>query len=264
MFKKYLLFIFLLPFSLFSNSCYDIYGLKDENRVNSSIYILIDGTFEADFAMREQVYNNIKNLIHPNRYFYIAEFSAFIDNVYNKKIYDITIEDKMENSFFTAKSTLKKLNKCLRDQKVFAKSKLPAVIEQVLDKEKENMIKSEILFALKDFSFIIKNDKSKYKIVIILSDMLENSALTTFYYKNSLRELNPSQEIAKINENSMFADFGGANAYVIGAGLAGQGGYKNSKILEKFRTFWTNYFSKSNANLIEFGMPILKQDILIK
>lgn len=264
MLKRYLLFIFLLPFSLFSNSCYDIYGLEDENQIVSSIYILVDETFEADYAMKEQVYNNIKNLIYPNRYFYIAEFSAFIDNVYNKKVYDITIENKMKNSFFTAKSTLKKLNKCLQDQKKFARSKLPAVIENILNKQKEKMVKSEILYALKDFAYIIKSDKSKHKIVIIFSDMLENSALTTFYYRNSLRTLNPSREIAKLDKESMFADFGGANIYVIGAGLAGRGGYKNSKVLEKFRAFWISYFSKSNANLIEFGMPILKQDILIK
>lgn len=252
---------FIFATFLNANSCYKLYDLQDENEISYSVYIFIDETFKPDSAIKNQLYRSIHSLISPNNYFYIAKFSAFIDDNYNKKIYDIKIEDKMKNGFFTSKTKLKKLDKCIKDQKNFAKIKLQNSIEEIFTNEKSDIPKSEILYALKDFSDIVKTQKSKKTIVIILSDMLENSSITSFYNQGSLRIINATDEIKKVEKADLFANFNGAYIYVIGAGFVGKGGYKNHKTLNHFKSFWQKYFLKSNSNLVEFAMPLLKSEI---
>lgn len=59
---------------------------------------------------------------------------------------------------------------------------------------------------------------------------------------------------------NMFADFGGAKVYVMGAGLVSEQGkakgvYRDPKMMQALKAFWTEWFKRSNAELVEFGMP---------
>ncbi len=52
--------------------------------------------------------------------------------------------------------------------------------------------------------------------------------------------------------------------YVVGTGIVtGKNSttYRDPKILISLKNFWEEYFSKSNANLVELGQPALKNDI---
>ncbi len=62
----------------------------------------------------------------------------------------------------------------------------------------------------------------------------------------------------------LISDFGGASLYVVGTGIVtGKNSttYRDPKILISLKNFWEEYFSKSNANLVELGQPALKNDI---
>lgn len=256
--------ILLLPFIILANSCYEIYELDDENELESAVFILLDETAYFDNISIDQISEGVRNLVDKNTYFYIAKFSAFIDGFYNQKIFDIKVEDNLpkEIEYKTSKSKLNKFKKCLRDQKPYAKKMISSKILEVLQNNELEIPKSEIVNGLKDYSEVIKRNKAKDKIVIIASDMLENSDLTSFYSKGALRNLDFKKELEKVEKAGLFSDFGGARVFVIGAGLTkDKNGYKNSKTLENFKDFWQSFFKNSNANLVEFGMPTLKGDI---
>ncbi len=66
-----------------------------------------------------------------------------------------------------------------------------------------------------------------------------------------------------LRKTLFFSDFGGASLYVVGTGIiTGKNSttYRDPKILMSLKNFWEEYFSKSNANLVELGQPALKND----
>lgn len=113
--------------------------------------------------------------------------------------------------------------------------------------------------------------------------MLENSAVARFRDENCMRKLNTANEIKKIEAKQLLGDFSGASVYVLGAGIL-KGTCKptlsgTKKVLQLFwqypladanaarppspdalqtlKSFWQSYFQRSNAKLVEFGMPML-------
>ncbi|MGP1484618.1 MAG: hypothetical protein ACTTJC_00720 [Campylobacter sp.] len=243
-----------------SSSCYEIFDIKDTNEQKNAVFILVDETAKFDNTIKSQMLFNLEQLLEPNTYFYVAKFSAFIDGFYNQLVFDIKIEDKLseDEEYHISKNKLAKLHKCLKDQKPYVRTKLISNVSKLISPKNTQIAKSEILNALKDYSAVVKRNKAKNKLVIIVSDMLENSAVTTFYAKGSLRKIDEIAQMQKARQAELIGDFGGAKIYVLGAGLIDNHSYKNSSVLRNFSNFWNEYFKASNANLIEFAMPTLK------
>lgn len=116
---------------------------------------------------------------------------------------------------------------------------------------------------MQDFSVnVIAPIETKRKIVILASDMLENSTITSFYANNTIRQISPSKELNTIKTSGLFGNFGGAEMYVVGAGMTnGAKKYVDPKKLNALKSFWSDYFASSNANLKYFGTPALKTAI---
>ena len=98
--------------------------------------------------------------------------------------------------------------------------------------------------------------------MILASDMLENSSITSFYANNAVRQIDAKNELKKVGDSDFFADFGNADVFVIGTGITkNYKKYINAKQLSSFSKFWSEYFEKSNARLVDFGTPALKSVI---
>lgn len=97
--------------------------------------------------------------------------------------------------------------------------------------------------------------------------MLENSSVTSFYANQAVRQINADKELKLVADNQLYGDFGGARVYVIGAGLLAEdakhpkGIYRSTQTMQALSKFWTGYFQKSNAELVEFGQPALLNPI---
>lgn len=101
----------------------------------------------------------------------------------------------------------------------FCEKNVKSGIESGFLKKGEDIAKSDIFYALKDFASGIKDYEAKRKIVILASDMLENSAITSFYGKNAVRGIDSVKELAKVEKEGLITDFGETEVYVIGVGL---------------------------------------------
>lgn len=265
-------FLFLGMVSLFadSNSCYDIYKTtkKPDSSIDKAVFVLIDETTSFNDSLQEQIIKNTLSKIAPANYIYIGKFSAFIDNHYNEKVFEFKLDIPMsaDERYYERKDTLAKVDKCLKDQQQFVSNQIVQSIKKSFLKPDDNIAKSDILYALKDFGEnVIAKTEAKEKIVILASDMLENSTITSFYAKGVTRLLQPDVELNKIQKENLFSNFDNSKIYVIGTGLIvskeNNKTYRDPKILGSLKDFWTKYFTKSNGNLVEMGQPALKNDI---
>lgn len=80
-----------------------------------------------------------------------------------------------------------------------------------------SLAKSDVLSSLKEIASVVRTSSAKNKIVILSSDMLENSSITSFYNNQSVRLIDAEKEFNTISKQDLLADFSGAHVYVIGA-----------------------------------------------
>lgn len=262
--------IVFFAISLFaSQSCYDMYKLeqKPEQSIETALFILIDETTLFDETLKQQVWDNALRHLKQGNYVYVAKFSAFINQSYNKKVFEFTLDRPLseKEKYNERKDTLTKLDKCLKDEYVFVGTNTQKAINESFGTPANTIAKSDIFYALNDFGLnAIKEVKAKRKIVILASDMLENSSISSFYANNAVRQIVPNDELKKVQNNNLLSDFGGAEIYIIGAGtIAPVKGdtYRDPKKLNALKSFWEEYFKQSNAKLVEMGQPALKRVI---
>lgn len=270
---KFFIFVLLISAltSLFaSSSCYDIYksSAKPNTSIERAIFVLIDETTLFNDKLQEQIIKNTLSKIAPANYIYIGKFSAFIDNHYNEKIFEFKIDTPLtsDERYYEKKDTLKKIDKCLKDQQGYVSNQIAESIKESFLNPNDDIAKSDVLYALQDFGQnVISQVEAKEKIVILASDMLENSTITSFYSKGATRLIQPETELNKIEKSNLYSNFDNSKIYVIGTGLISSKDnnktYRDPKILASLKDFWTKYFVKSNGNLIEMGQPALKNEI---
>lgn len=189
-------------------------------------------------------------------------FSAFSQGRYLSEGFTAALDAQLDDKirYETPKKTLAIFDRCLAQKAPAMKQQLQSNLEQAMQQASGKLAKSDVIQSLVELAKVIKSNPAESKRALIFSDMLENSSITSFYSNNSVKKLDVAKELALVEKASMFADFGGAKVYVMGAGLLSEQGkakgvYRDPKTLHALQAFWTEWFKKSNAELVEFGMP---------
>ena len=265
--RKILLICILIFAAFGAPSCYDISKIEKFGDMKSerAVFILIDETTPFNEQLKQQIINNALNFANHGNHIFIAKFSAFLQGKYNEVLFDFVIDTPLadDQRYNLSKNVIAKFDKCLKDQLGYVRKNITDTIKDSFLKDGDKVAKSDILYALKDFAQnIIGPNETQNKVVIMASDMLENSSITSFYAQGKPRKIDSKKEIDIVKKNNLLTDFGGAKVYVIGAGLSdSKKAYINSQMLGSLNDFWSEYFRSSNANLIEMGTPALKREI---
>jgi hypothetical protein len=236
------------------------------------IYVLIDQTVQLDATLQKSVLDNVQAMLKPGTKFVIAEFSAFSQGHYLNVLHTGVIERPIPASEEgnVVMSRLRDFHTCMQQQLVYGQRLALATTGQVLKSGTSTLDQSDILMALKSVSPAVAQEKAAHKLVFVVTDGLENSSITSFYAHNAVRHINPEAELKKAQDNNLFGDFGSARIYVLGAGVmqpaangstAERNGYRDPKTLMDLKQFWRGYFSRSNAQLVEFGAPALLEPL---
>ncbi len=229
------------------------------------IFVAVDQTTPFDAKLKQQIADNIRPFLAPGKAFTIFEFSAFVQGHYVNVLSSGLIEPPLsvESRNDIPKQSLSKFDQCMALAPKHATVAVGKALKSVFESSSSDISKSDIVGSLKEIAGRVKQSSAKDKIVFLASDMLENSSISSFYAKNGVRKIDPEQEMKIMASNQMFADFGGARVFVLGAGLiqedkAGtKGVYRDPKTIASLESFWRKWFAKSNANLVEFGSPAL-------
>ena len=230
------------------------------------LLVVIDQTTPLSPALQQLVANNIKPFLAPGNRFSVVVFSAYTQGHYTELLTAGTLDAELpgEARNDIAKPALTKLDLCLQRQPQQAAQAAGQALRTAYQGTSSNIAKSDIFASLKSIASVIKQSTAQDKVVLIVSDMLENSSVSNFYAEQgkSVRNVVPAKEIRAVEDNHLLADFGGARTYVIGAGLLADDAvhsknYRDPKTMQSLNAFWSEYFSKSNAKLLEFGQPAL-------
>jgi len=250
-------------------SCYSFARLNEHRPAESGreLVVIIDQTVKVPVELKKSVWKQVLRYTQPGDHVILYQFSALLQDKYMKREFDGKLEmplteQKTRNSL--GMDSLKSLDGCLQQQQQFFAQTIGKRMATSFAAQGDNIAKSEILDSLKRISDDLKNDPAHSKTLLIISDMLENSAFGSFYSNNQIRLLAADREMARVTKQNLLADFAGARVYVAGAGLIdsdAKNNYRSGKIMQQLEIFWRDYFAASQATVVSFGAPELTVDL---
>jgi hypothetical protein len=243
-------------------TCYDQLREYAPREALGDLTVLIDQTAYLDARLRQIVKETVDRLIKPGINVSIATFSAYLQGHYLDVLVSGQVEAPIDGKQrdFVSKRDLRQNDQCLSDQLVFARRLAARTLDAAFLATDPNISRSDILAALRDLSRRVGDAQAGGRIVIVVSDMLENSSISSFYHANRLRTLDATAELRKVSAAGIKADFLGARVFVIGAGgvsdkSADDRSYRDPHALMTLEDFWRRWFTSSHADLVEFGKP---------
>jgi len=243
-------------------SCYEQLREYAPRNPIGDLTVLIDQTAYLDARLRQIVRETVDRLLRPGVNLSIATFSAYLQGRY----LDVLVSGQVEAPIdakqrdFVSKRDLRQNEECLSDQVVFARRLAAKNLDAAFEAIDPNIPRSDIIAALRDLSRRVGNAPASNRMVIVVSDMLENSSITSFYRAGRLRTIDATAELRKVAAAGIRADFHDAQIFVIGAGgvserSADDRSYRDPRALLALEEFWRRWFAASHAELIEFGKP---------
>lgn len=249
-------------------SCYAANKLPSQSALDRELFVLVDQTTPLDAGLQNLVRENVGRLIKPGTAFVFGSFSSFGQGRYLEILTAGTLEnpiaDKARDDIGV--KLLRSFDACMQSQLGYGLKVAAAALDKALAGSSSDLARSDVMASLKELSGRVRQSSAHDKVVLVVSDMLENSSISSFYAKRNVRPLDPAKEMKSAESTQQLGDFGGARIFVIGAGLvqdnAGgrnkdSGVYRDPKTLGALRQFWEQYFTRSNAQLVEFGTPAL-------
>ena len=240
-----------------ADNCYKIGKVPLEKQsYSSSAVVLLDETVVFDSGQ-------LKHGVELR----VFTFSAFRDGRYTLPVLDVwlaaPVSEDARNSM--RKDTLRDFDTCQQVSIIRARRQLESLLTHYFDRSSNALASSDIVGTLKQIGeAVFPSLRSKNRHLVLVSDMLENSSTSSFYGAGGApRIIDAVNELSKVEKNSLFSDFRGASVYVIGAGVvpavdkSSGGTYRSQTVMAPLKSFWTQYFEKSNAKIAEFGQPLL-------
>jgi hypothetical protein len=247
------------------SSCYSDKVPAPKAIPDVEMFVIVDQTTPFDSGLKQAIANNVRPFIKAGSAISVVQFSAFMQGHYTDVLVSVNLDPELpqDKRGDISKPLLNKFDQCQRNQPRQAGQLVGAALKTAFGNSSSGIDKSDVLASLKDISAKSRQSKAQRKIVLLASDMLENSSISSFYSKQAVRQINIEQELALVKKSNLFGDFGNAEVYVIGAGLLAEESIVNKKtyrsphVMNALSGFWKGWFEKSNASLIEFGQPAL-------
>lgn len=249
-------------------SCYAANNLTPPRSSEHELFILVDQTTQLDARLQNSVRENVGRLVVPGSGFLVASFSAFSQGRYLEVLLAGTLEAPIPTKARDdiGVKLLRNFDKCMQDQLSYGRKVAATALDRAMSGTSPDLARSDIMASLKELSGRVRESTAREKIVFVVSDMLEYSSISSFYANRNVRLLDPAKEIKTAEAAQQIGDFAGARIFVLGAGFIKEnaadnskdtGIYRDPKTLGALKQFWEQYFTRSNAQLIEFGTPAL-------
>ncbi|MEA2740098.1 MAG: hypothetical protein QOH05_3405 [Acetobacteraceae bacterium] len=231
---------------------------------SASIFVFVDETTLFDDRLKQEAIDEATGFLAANRSFAVGRFSAFVQGRYA----DITttggIQPNLtdEQRYVLPRTQIRDFDVCYARQAAAVKQGIGEAVLGIMNNATSEIVRSDIMTSLQGLSKAVQADPSSRKVVLVVSDMLENSSIASFYEKGGLGTVG-DDAIKTAAKAHAFGDFGGAEVYVLGAavipaeGKPPGGSYRDPKKLDRLERFWSAWFQSSNAKLVAFGKPTL-------
>ncbi|MGH0038477.1 MAG: hypothetical protein ACQGVK_25865 [Myxococcota bacterium] len=244
--------------------------LGDEARPSvpaREIFVLIDHTIELPEGLQRDVVKRVLAFIRPADRVTIVTFSASVAGRFTKVEFSGLLDGELEEErrYDISKTLLKRYDHCMRRQGVAAHRMIGEALKQSLSAADRSIPKTELLANLQSIARdLIKPSRAEHKVVLLVSDMLENSETLSFFGQGTIRKIDVDKELSAVRAAGMIPEVDGAAFYVVGAGLLpGPKGrsYRSDETMRRVRGFWETYLSEAGGTLEGWGQPSLLLDL---
>lgn len=230
------------------------------------LLVAIDQTTPLNPPLRQQVADNLKPFLAADSSFTIIVFSAYAQGHYTEVLASARVDAPLAPALRAdvPGRVLAQLDQCAQRQLQQAAQLADQALRQAWQGASGASARSDVLASLKVIAAIIKKSPARDKVILVVSDMLENSPVASFYADQgrSVRHIDAAQELDAVRSKRLLADFGGARLYVIGAGLLpGDAQQTDPRTMQALADFWSAYADKSHAQMVEFGQPALRNPV---
>ena len=249
-------------------SCYADTGLESARPpVTQALFVVIDQTFGLDANLRDTVGKTAELLMGNRGDIALYTFSALDRDHYPTRVasgsVELLVADAARASLPVRR--LKKLDDCLGQQLDFARGQFADKLAAATDNASTQFSHSAIERGLAQISEAVRKSSARDKVVLLVSDMLEHSDVTSFYKQHSLRLIAPAAELDRSRRAGTLGDFGNARVIVVGAGSiptdSAPEASRDTSALAALHTFWDSWFAASHARLTDYGEPDLMAPI---
>ncbi|SON48146.1 hypothetical protein [Vibrio tapetis] len=243
-------------------SCYDYADVSEFKlgHAERELFVIVDKTINLDTNLKKSVHQQMQRFNQAGDKITIITFSALAKGAYTDVVFSGTFESALGKKSRDNMNRMKlhKLDQCLEQQKG-AINAIHKALAASFPQEEINYPQTELVGTLMNLSDdLIKRSTSSRKIVLVVSDMLENSATISFYKKGSVYLPDANKALTIIDKAGFTGDFDGSEVYVIGAGyVEGAKRYSSQKSVNELENFWRAVFTTNNAKLVQFGKPSL-------
>lgn len=250
-------------------TCYNK-TLPTRGEPQTELIVAIDQTTPLDASLKQLVADNIRSFLKPGNDFALVTFSAFTQGHYTRQLAGFRLDRLLttDERNDIAKPALQKFDACMQRQPQLATQLAGAALRNAFAGSSSDIAKSDVIASIKAISAVVRESQAKQKVVLIVSDMLENSSVSSFYANegHAVRRIDAPKELQLVAQQGLLSDFGGARIYVIGAGLLTDDSkngkaYRDPKTMGALADFWSAYMNRSKAKLVEFGQPALLQPV---
>lgn len=250
--------------------CYEQEELRSVTRgvspgLERDVLVLVDQTTALPEDVAQSVLEQVTALAAPGTRLSLGTFSSYTESAHSR----IDFESAIEPAFPEARRddapmrALRKFDECLDQRKVEETERLRAALEAAIGGTRPDVPRSDILANLKSFAGRLAESPADEKVLVLVSDLLENSSSMSFYGDGAMRRLDPAAEVEKAAQNQLVANLEGVRVFIIGAGLLPPGA-ESARSLEEVRAledFWESYLEESGAEAVKIGKPRLLSPI---
>lgn len=241
-------------------SCYQQLALNaPEGNTHKALYILIDQTMPLSSAMRANLNSLLSSHPQSGEQVRIARFSPNIKGQYTELVYEGVRDSPPSEAYLYHLRDQDKqdLLACMADQKKNLQQGFKSAFQASLGEINTQLPRTELLHALKRLSeTVLINDEIDDKTVLIISDGMENSEVTSFYRRRTIGKINYEREMSKVNRHDLLADWRGAKVYMYGLGnIKDERKHIKPSQLSPLLAFWRGYFNAGGAIIKELGTP---------
>ncbi|GGW78999.1 hypothetical protein [Alteromonas halophila] len=248
-------------------SCYDYAEVADIKPTTPlrDIVVMVDQTVNLDTNLKKSVHHQVQQLVGTGDRIRVVSFSANAQGRYTDITFDGEFDQPMSEEQRNAMNRLKlgKFDKCMEMQSTKAINLVHKQLKGSFHDSDQNYPKTELVGSLLDVSkTVFAENNTQRRILILVSDMLENSDMSSFYSAGSVRAIDADAEFAKYANSIVPTALSSVEVFVIGGGYA-QGGsaYSSQSALNSLEAFWEAVVKQAGGTLKQFGTPQLLTDI---
>lgn len=244
----------------------------DKRVTHEHSVVLLDETTFFDATQQQHIQQQLLPLVRDGASVEVISFSAFMQGRYSTPRLTLHLAAPLDEPTRRdmRKDDVKDFDVCLLVSRKKATSAMRQVLSEYFGRMSADLAKSDILGVLKEVGdSVVPRLTARDKRIVFVSDMLENSDITSFYTKGAPREIRPTEELALAKAKGMQTDLRRAKLYVIGAGVVppknaakANDTYRSSAVMGALKEFWKQQIEASNGSLVAFGQPLLLSPIV--